>query len=769
MKLQHRFQLALSALIILTLLVTGALIYQAVESTLIEYNKKQLLLQSQMIRSHIDSNLNQVKENLRLLSSRTQMRRLLASRQVATDESQISGITAIINDALKASESITRIDIHNAKGIVLATTSADFPHPVDLQKLYAQASLSNAEVSDSVSLNDSQGANHIMTVKLYWQGSVVGFLSAHLTLQSIYHYIDIAEKYDEATKIYLLSKINDEWKALNANYITQPQSNIPVGISPEVMQLEDEKAFNCIDSKGKQYTCLLAKAKAFNFKTLVVNNTGLMLSHLTKIKWLFIGILIASSLASLLLASYLTKRFSRTFAAVAKVAHQIVDDKPTSKIEVAEHDELASLAHDINSITEKVAARNLMMNQALVDKNEQLCAESQRADEAELASYAFLARMSYKIRTPLNGIDGVTLLLKNTELTPKQSEYCNTIEKCSESLLSLLNDVLDTSNLKLGKLTLVPTMVDIRNFFSELQQQYAKLFKEKTLSLQVSIADDVPSYLEIDPLRFSQLITKLINNALKYTEFGHVIISLDCLSKSAQGCHLQLNIEDTGVGIDDELLPHVCNAFVQENAEVVKNYGGHGLGLTIAKHLVELMQGHLEVESTKGSGTLIKINLQLPFVTKVTSSFSPYNEGTEGTDDAERTGVSRLVNCRILLVEDNLINQEVAVALLEQLGASVPDIANDGYDAIQSIKENSYDLILMDINMPNLDGYQATQKIRAMEDITQPIIVALTANVLPENVEKYLNNGFDAHIAKPIHIDEFSRVLERVLQLSTVK
>lgn len=407
-------------------------------------------------------------------------------------------------------------------------------------------------------------------------------------------------------------------------------------------------------------------------------------------------------------------------------------------------DFLGEFSKSFNSMIESLRTKQRM--------EEELKRAKEAAESATRAKGEFLANMSHEIRTPLNAILGSIDLLLNSEMTEEQSEYVRMLMSAADALRGLLNDVLDFSRIEAGKLVLEEVDFDVRSVMSIVESVLTVKTKEKHLDLTQSVDSDIPERLCGDLGRLRQILLNLGNNAVKFTERGSVTLEAQLYESHPTDVVLHFSVSDTGIGIPEEKLVSVFDRFTQADSSTTRKFGGTGLGLAISSQLAKAMGGHMWVESEKGKGSTFHFTVRLKRVV--------ISKVADVSTTQELMAMTDLKGLRILLAEDNFFNQVVAGEILRRLGCEVIVVAN-GREAIEALDRYQVDVVLMDVQMPEIDGIEATRKIRAKETDRHIPIIALTAHAFAEDRVRCFEAGMDEHIAKPISRSELLQVLGR--------
>lgn len=395
-----------------------------------------------------------------------------------------------------------------------------------------------------------------------------------------------------------------------------------------------------------------------------------------------------------------------------------------------------------NNYVKRSAVKLNQKNMILKQTVEQLEETARKLTQSEKFKDEFLANMSHEIRTPMNAIVGMTNLLLKTELKPEQQKYLNDISTSSENLLVIINDILDVSKIQAGKLELEKINFDLQQVVENAYTMFRYKALEKGIELSFEINDDVPNVVVGDPVRLSQILVNLIGNALKFTSSGFIKINVSRDEELNGKTIVKFDIQDSGIGIAEEYQKKIFKSFSQAASDTTRKFGGTGLGLTICKQLTELMGGYISLKSKPGEGTTFTV--QIPY------EIGKLDVQVNAKKDIEAS-TEKLSGTKILLVEDNGFNQVVAIETLKDL-IDKPEIvlAVNGKESLIEIEKNNFDVVLMDIQMPEMDGYEATRKIRASKKSYSEIpIIAMTANAVKSEVEKCFECGMNDYISKP--------------------
>jgi len=469
---------------------------------------------------------------------------------------------------------------------------------------------------------------------------------------------------------------------------------------------------------------------------------------------LTISFVIAFAIARHLLASILAGLGSLT-----DTAQYVAESKDyTRHARIYSDDEIGHLGNAFNAMLTEIAERDRQLadqrdhlEDTVHERTQALSLAKEAAEAASRAKSTFLSNMSHELRTPMNAIIGMTYMLRRNNQDAGQIDKLGKIDNAANHLLQLLNDILDLSKIDAERMTLEQTAFTI----DALTDDLANLLAPRAESARLRFILDIDSRLKSlqllgDPLRLQQILLNLAGNAIKFTERGEVRVVARIAEDGEQSLLLELSVWDTGIGIEPEAIERIFNPFEQADGSTTRRFGGTGLGLPICQRLIHLMGGKIHVVSTPGSGSVFTFTVRLP---RARALFAEVPETHQTDNAAEQSLRTEFPACRVLVAEDDWVNQEVALELLRETLGFVVDIASDGTQALDMAIKQHYDLILMDMQMPELDGLGATLAIRAVSGYAETPIIAMTANAFAEDRTLCLDAGMNDFIAKPVDPD----------------
>lgn len=457
---------------------------------------------------------------------------------------------------------------------------------------------------------------------------------------------------------------------------------------------------------------------------------------------------------SILITISVSRAIEKGIKAIIDGAALITKGLLNTRVEVYSRDEIGTLATSFNHMIDTLE-RNTRNIRELKEAEEKLKKEKQRAEDSEKAKQLFLAKMSHEIRTPMNAILGFAKLLEESLETKEQQEFIHIIIKSGDDLLVILNDILDFSRMEAGKIVFENAPFNLRTIVQTTVLMMELKSKQKGIDLKYAVDDNIPEMLIGDSVRLNQVLLNLVSNALKFTEKGEISISVNCVEPGEDNLLLNFRVKDTGIGIPPEKQEKIFESFEQATNDTARRFGGAGLGLSIVKQLVTLQNGEVSVQSKPGEGS--EFRFKLSFL-RVKDMGNPISMKLPGAISANGGGI------KVLVAEDNMINQMLVIRILKKQGFET-DVAENGLIALDKHKNKHFDVILMDLQMPEMDGYEATRMIREMNTVKKKIpIIAMSAHTIKGEYERCIELGMNDFISKPFDTNELYEKIYKLVK-----
>lgn len=724
-----------------------------------EQVQQNLLATTGIARDLILSSVNSIQNNTALITSRTQLRKSIVAYQASQDPAHLQLINRITQDAEKSITDIKEITVFDLSGKVLTSTLSS----VRIGLSYDVSTYPN------ISLSTNAGSTLLTSYdQLLLDNQLIGYIK--VTIEP--HFIDRIIKEVSSlgqTGEWIVAIKNQSGDALiitptrysdqtNTSFMqTVSKNNHQVPITQALMGV-DTVMWDGVDYAGNPVIAATRYIPEFEWGVVAKIHRAEVFATIKEIRfifWFVLGIIVMiAMLIGTVLAYYIAKPLEGLTSQISAIDNNIDNTKHQVLNAPTAWSEVKLLTNSFNALLTKINGFNTELNNKIAlrtaelkESNAKLTIEKRNADLANKAKSTFLATMSHEVRTPLNSIHGSLQLLERYELDDKSHSLVNTARYSMQSLLAIINDVLDFSKIEDHSVELESTYISVVELVEKIISEMGVLASEQKIQLSYVVAPEFKEGWLGDPLRIKQILVNFISNAIKFTPSGSVIITIDN-AITADKALLILTVTDTGIGMPQEVIDNLFVRFSQADSSTTRVYGGTGLGMSICQGLVALMNGSIKIDSNEGKGTSVTTILPL---TKVAPPLTkPLSR--------EQLAIPNLHNKTILLAEDNEINQMIFCNMLEETQAKII-VTENGKEALEQYKLQSPDIVFLDIHMPIMDGIEACKLIRQISD-TVPI-VSITANTSTQHTDLYTKIGFNYHIGKPVDLIQLYTLLEK--------